>query len=223
MLDFHSHILYDMDDGAKTIEESLKLLNKQEEEGVDTLVLTPHFYALYEDMESFLKRRELRYRELKESYKGSIKMLLGSEVYYFPNIERNEDVDKLCIEGTDLLLLELPYSNRIDLNKVLILNQRLQVVLAHIERYLHFYSEEEILKLVNNGIYLQMNIEDLVYEDEFMKSLIEKGYIHFLGSDSHNLTYRIPNMSVAKRYFELNYSQRFLNELDTRAKELLGI
>ena len=57
MIDFHTHILPGLDDGAKTLDESIQLLKMEEEQGVDTIVLTPHYYHEREDLKSFLQRR----------------------------------------------------------------------------------------------------------------------------------------------------------------------
>ena len=58
MIDFHTHILPGLDDGAKTLDESIQLLKMEEEQGVDTIVLTPHYYHEREDLKSFLQRRQ---------------------------------------------------------------------------------------------------------------------------------------------------------------------
>lgn len=57
MIDFHTHILPGLDDGAKTLDESIQLLKMEEEQGVDTIVFTPHYYHEREDLKSFLQRR----------------------------------------------------------------------------------------------------------------------------------------------------------------------
>ena len=111
MIDWHSHILPEMDDGSKNVEESLCLMKMLAEQGVDTVIATPHFYANDESVDSFLERRAVSYEKLQTQLSDSLpEVLLGAEVSYYPGISRMADLKRLKIEKTQLLLLEMPMS-----------------------------------------------------------------------------------------------------------------
>lgn len=83
MIDFHTHILPGIDDGAKSLEESLSLLKMEQEQGVDTIVLTPHYFHERQSLDAFLQQRNTAYEQLRhaaEREKISINFHLGAEV-----------------------------------------------------------------------------------------------------------------------------------------------
>lgn len=223
MLDFHTHILPKMDDGSNSIETSLEMLKMEEKQGIDTVVLTPHYYIQNEEPTTFFERREKSYQSLLENYKGNIKLLKGVECHFFNGISKSDFVEDMCIEGTNILLLELPFFRKINLQEVIELNCRVQVVFAHIERYFDMYSKKEIDECLNNGVYLQCNAE--IFEKKTFKGLLreyfEAGKIMFLGSDAHNLDLRKPNLIQAYSFIENNYSKETLKKLDLRGRNKL--
>ncbi len=211
-VDFHSHILPAMDDGAKNTEMSLKMLEKLAADGVDTVVLTPHFYRRDEEIAHFLKRREKSYNELIKATEGMTdcpRLLLGAEVYFYPSLSADPDFGKLAIEGTDYVLLELPfehfYHNFFSGYSKFINNCGYKLILAHIERYLSFgNTEEEFDKLLGFGkAVCQMNCGSMAkggfFEQRKMVKLIKEGYISVLGTDAHNTDSRPPLFGKAEK------------------------
>ena len=111
MVDFHSHILPEMDDGSESVEMSLAMLRESRRQGVDLICSTSHFYADEEDPASFLARRGEAYARLREAMENPMdypRILLGAEVLYFPGISVAEEVCSLRLEGTPFLLVEPP-------------------------------------------------------------------------------------------------------------------
>lgn len=203
MIDFHSHILPGIDDGSRDIEMSLRMLESSLRQGVTAIALTPHFYADNDTPERFLKRRDESFRELQRVSGSRPRLLKGAEVYYFPGLQHCEEISSLRLEGTPYLLLELPFhawSERI-IDEVSELNQRrdLQVVLAHIDRYIAMQKKGTVEALLENGIMLQANAESLLSRRSKRKvlKLIKQGAVSFLGSDCHNLTSRAPCIGEA--------------------------
>jgi protein-tyrosine phosphatase len=87
--DFHSHILPGGDDGSRSVNESLKMLSLDADQGIRRVIATPHFYANHDTPERFLKRREAAWshlREAVEGFSGLPEIVLGAEVYYFPGM-----------------------------------------------------------------------------------------------------------------------------------------
>ena len=111
MIDIHSHLLPNVDDGSKSMTETLSLLNDAEKDGITEIILTPHFMK---NGEFRIKAPELieKFNILKNTYQGSIKLNLGNELYIHPDLpellERNE---VLSLSETDYILVEFPFVN----------------------------------------------------------------------------------------------------------------
>ncbi len=195
MTDFHSHLLPKMDDGSKSCQQSVSLLKEEEKHGVDKIVLTPHFYAYENSIERFLERREKSLSKLCEALENdpvNIELYLGAETYFFEEISRVDDIEKLCIEGTDYLLLELPvhksFSSSVFQSITELISQRgITPILAHFERYIGTYGIKFLKELEENGCILQMNTG---YVNDFWTrgkaiSFFKKGTASLLGTDMH--------------------------------------
>lgn len=203
MVDFHTHILPGIDDGSQSIGESVTLLRMQMRQGVQSVVATPHFYADRSSPEQFLEARNGAWRQLKPYlWTGLPEIYLGAEVQYFEGISGVREINLLKVEGSDLLLLEMPFQRWTDrmITDVLELNGRLdlQIVLAHIERYLPDQPRSVWQYLCQNGVLMQSNVSFFVDWRTRRKavSMLEKGEIHMLGSDCHNKTTRPPNWEL---------------------------
>lgn len=207
MVDFHSHILPEMDDGAQSVEESLEMLRMLKSQGVNTVCLTPHYLAMDESPDEFLSRREESYQKLKsaidESGEEFPKLLLGAEVFYYPGICKMEELRKLTLQGTDLLLLEMPSSrwSEYTLKEIGELNNNtgILIVIAHIERYLDLQKKGTLERLFESGIATQVNASFFISKRTRRKALkmFKLSHIGFIGTDCHNIKYRPPRMDEA--------------------------
>lgn len=210
-IDFHSHILPGMDDGSKDLSESIKLLESLSEQRVDKVVLTSHFYRKNEDIKTFIRRRREAYYTLCEAavnIKNCPQMILGAEIYFYPSLAEDPDFHLLCTEGTNFVLLELPFEKFFDnfYRSFASFYTRCdqKIVLAHIERYLSFNNSiEDILKLSEYGDFLcQMNCSSIVkanfFERKKLLKYIDNGIISVLGTDTHNITTRPPQFQKAE-------------------------
>ena len=98
-VDFHSHVLPGIDDGSKSPEESVKLLNMLVHQGVGVVIATPHYNPSHENVIQFAQRRSRAYENLGRLASGNHslpKILLGAEVAYYCGISRMDDLDKLA-------------------------------------------------------------------------------------------------------------------------------
>ena len=203
MIDFHSHILPCVDDGSASIDESLAMLSRLAEQGVNTVMATPHFHAGHEPMQVFLERRDRAYAQLHQQVpQGMPQIRLGAEVRYYPGIVRLEDIKKLCLQGSNLLLLEMPMGRwtEFTLREMVELagSRGVQLVLAHIERYWRAQPRQVWERLLNSDIFMQSNADFFVGTTRRKAlSLLKNQSIHFLGSDCHNLTTRPPRLDKA--------------------------
>ncbi len=230
MIDFHSHFLPGMDDGSKSVQESLKMLSLARDSGVNQIVATPHFYASKESPEHFLRRRESSWEALKEALPDDAPQIwLGSEVYYYTGISRTEDLDRLCIGGTSVLLLELPFhrwtesviAETVDIAR----GSGLTVLLAHIDRYLADQKPDTWEELSQNGVLFQVNasffLESWGSRRRALK-LLKEGRIEVLGSDCHNMSSRRPNLAEAVAVIEKKAGREACERLEENAEWLLS-
>lgn len=203
MIDIHSHVLPHMDDGSRSVEESLALLRLSAAQGISCVTATPHFYAEDNSPVEFLKRRASAAAELKAHWEpGLPRLLLGAEVCCFEGMSRVSELDALRIEGTQLLLLEMPFRPWTDrlIREVLAIQERggMTVVLAHVERYLPG-QEDAWNVLTDAGVLTQCNAGFFLHWRTRRKAvrLLNQGRIHFLGSDCHNTDARPPRLGDA--------------------------
>lgn len=228
MIDFHSHILPGMDDGSKSTEESLEMLRRLWDQGVKTVIATPHFYANDESVDGFLKRREKAYSRLCGAMTGEMpRVLPGAEVRFYPGICALRDLRSLCVQGSDVLLLEMPFSKwtGYTVKEVIDIScsGMISVVLAHIDRYMNFTSTDVLRQLVENDIMIQVNAEAFshFFTRNKVFALMRSGLIHTLGSDCHNLTDRAPAMDIALAWMRKKFGGEFVNRFAEREEKIL--
>ncbi len=205
MTDFHSHILPSIDDGSQSVQESIDLLKEEKKQGVSLVAATPHFNLRENSsVEEFLQKREKAYKNLKKELTGDLpKILLGAEVEYFYGISGLENLKLLCLQNTELLLLEMPFEpwSKMVVNEVKVLAKRTGIipVLAHIDRYLRFQSADTLKQLLMSGVIFQANAEAFLgfFTRGRMLKMLEHRQIGFLGSDCHNMKFRPPRLGQA--------------------------
>lgn len=196
IIDFHSHILPCADHGSDGIKTSKKQITLMKDAGVDTAVLTPHFYPNRHSVSTFLTEIGSAAEELISKCGTHPKFCLGAEVLYCEGIEEMEDIEKLCIRGTDVLLLELPMTpewNKTMLYEVKRLSSRFTVVLAHIDRYTDLHSEELMSLMASGNVRAQVNTSAFSHKSDkhALSPFIEAGYVVALGSDLHGASKKI--------------------------------
>ena len=222
MIDFHTHILPGVDDGSRSIEESLAMLQAERDAGIERVVFTPHFYASQNSPKDFLRRRQESWSSLlPHMYRGLPKVSFGAEVQYFEGICQSAEIAALRIAGTPYLLLEMPFRRWEDrmLDDILELSTHPDtiVVLAHIDRYLSNVSSRSLAYLRDNGVKIQMNVSVFGErrQGHLAMSMLKAGEVHILGTDCHSMGHRRPNWEllplVAERllersaeYYEIN-------------------
>ena len=191
MIDIHSHLIPGVDDGSQSLEESLSLLKQAEQDGITELITTPHFMK---NGEFRTKAPELvqRFNELKQVYKGPIKLHLGNELYIHPDLpELLEKGEVLTLAESETILVEFPFQDYKDeYDEILYeLALRYRVIIAHPERYSYVQDDPNFcLRWLNEGYYLQANQNSLFKKEtkKVLISMIEHGFVSFVASDAHN-------------------------------------
>ncbi len=228
MIDFHSHILPGIDDGSKSAAMSLEMLEAMRRQGIDTVVATSHFYATQRSPQRFLTRRQEAWEKLQACITGPVPdIILGAEVLYFPGISHMAELPWLCTEGTNILLLEMPFDTWRDFYvrelKELARSGDYTILLAHIERYYFKQPVELWDELLDYGILMQANADFFLPWRTKRKALklLEEGRIHLLGTDAHNTGNRAPRMGEAVERIQKHLGRGVLNEMDRFGRQLL--
>lgn len=201
LTEHHCHILPRFDDGAKSVEMSLEMIRMMRRQGVGKIIATPHFYAHREEsVESYINRREKAFLRLTEADAEATKdIFLGAEVAIEQGISRLEGIERLEMAGTGYILLELPYgpfSPRYleEIQEVRVATG-LTPIIAHVNRYLDYYSKKELERVLDVEAVFQFNNEAFgtFKQKRFVKAMIKEGFPYLFGSDAHNITDRRPN------------------------------
>lgn len=221
MIDWHSHILPEMDDGSRDVAESISLLNMLSQQGADIVAATPHFLANNESVDGFLERRKNAFDQLQTQLpEGAPKIVLGAEVKYYQGISRLPEFEKLRIEGSNLLLLEMSMSRWTEytVRELVELSgsRKATILLAHVERYWKLQSEETWERLYDSGILMQVNASFFTGIGTRRRALqmLKDGAVQFIGSDCHNVTSRPPNIGKAFEIIEKKLGDDFLNQMN---------
>lgn len=196
MIDFHTHILPNVDDGSKSIEKSINLIKEAKEAGFNEIILTPHYYeGTYEEIES--KRMSIM-TNLKEALKNEnieINLHMANEIFISNKmIDFIKEKKASSINATKYILFELPFNNKpMNLFDVVyeILGNKYIPILAHPERYLYVQKNFDVVEeLADMGVLMQCNFGSIdgMYGREAkktVKKLLKNDMVHFLGSDVH--------------------------------------
>ncbi|MBI1853715.1 MAG: hypothetical protein HYR85_25550 [Planctomycetes bacterium] len=210
MLDLHSHILFDIDDGARRIEDSLEMCRVAVRDGVQAMVATPHFLSPLFDVSPDTARA--RFEALVARVRDEeipLEVFLGGEIYCIPEIAaRLRDGQALALNGGRAILVELPYEivpAHFPQALFELQSAGYRVLLAHPERYAEVREGGRFLDdLRDRGVMLQITASALTgefgpQEKKLCRRLLEEGRVHVIASDSHSPTRRAPGLSDAYR------------------------
>ena len=198
MKDLHTHLLFGIDDGSKSLDESIKLLKEMEKSGVTECLLTPHYIENSKYNCDNNKKEEL-FDELRKAAKTediNIKLYLGNEVYMTSEFIRLLNEEKIkTLNGSHYLLFEFPmrqiYHNTSEVINELVRNDYVPV-LAHPERYEMVQKHPELIEeYLRCGMLLQGNYTSLFGKygrkaEKTLKYFLKQKWISFLGSDTHH-------------------------------------
>ena len=233
IIDFHSHILPGIDDGARNLDTSMAMLEQIREQKVDYMVATPHFYASKDRIDSFLAERANAWEQLSEAieerqFHNAPQFFLGSEVAFFEGISRADQIDSLTIGDTNLLLLEMPFvpwtmQNVREVEK-LISDRKLHVIIAHLERFIWMPGNKKMIQsLLELPVTVQINAESFL-EWKHRRALLKMfrdGTAHILGSDCHGAHHRVPNLLEGRMVIEKKAGADVLHRMDMQGEKLL--
>ena len=202
MIDIHSHVLFDMDDGADTLETSIELCRDAYMNGCDAIALTPHFLE-YSYLEDFVEERDMRITLLREALEKEnipLELLPGAELFLSDRVFGVDNLDELTLNGTKYMLCEMPLGP-FDTRNVTrwfdeLIDRSYKPILAHPERYLVFHQNYNLIdEILERGIIFQVNLDSLIGVNGSLAynmslDMIRRGIAPLIASDAHDLDYR---------------------------------
>lgn len=223
LVDMHNHMLFGVDDGARTKEESLKLLEIAYADGIRTVIFTPHHHprrgmADYADIFD-------NYHIIKDAARRifpDMALYLGRETFYLSNmLEEEEKMEELSMCGTRIVLIE--FSSACDERTLLSAVDNLSIegyipVVAHVERYACTIKNPDIVRVLKSkGAYIQINADSVMKGrfavKQMCKKLIKSGFVDFVATDAHDTEDRKPVLNACYEYIAKKFGENTANRL----------
>lgn len=223
MIDLHAHILPNIDDGAKSIEETYHLMEEARKVGFEAIVTTSHYIEGYDEVPNSERKKIID--TISQKVNSPI-LYLGNEMYLSENIiSLLKEQKGSTINGTNYLLFEMPLNAKtIGLEEVIytLLQNKIIPILAHPERYISIQKNPQMVyELVEKGVLMQANYGSIIRQygtkaQIIVSKLLQSNLIHFLGSDVHRQNSIYPKIPQILEKLKLLIGEQKLEELTTR-------
>ncbi|HFU0866400.1 TPA: capsular polysaccharide biosynthesis protein Cps4B [Streptococcus agalactiae] len=229
MIDIHSHIVFDVDDGPKTLEESLSLIEESYRQGVRIIVSTSHRRkGMFETPEDIIFKNFSIVKHEAEKRFEHLQILYGGELYYTSDMLEKLKLKQIpTLNNTKFALIEFSMQTswkdiHTAFSNVLMLG--ITPVVAHIERYNALENQKERVKeIINMGCYTQINSSHILKQKLFndkhkrfkkrARYFLEENLVHFVASDMHNLDVRPPFLAEAYKIICRDFGKERANQL----------
>ncbi|AWN19483.1 capsular polysaccharide biosynthesis protein Cps4B [Streptococcus sobrinus] len=223
MIDIHSHIVFDVDDGPKTLKESLNLISESYRQGVRTIVSTSHRRKdMFETPEETIRANFLQVKKAAEEKFPDLTILYGGELYYTEDLRQKLEKGLVpTMDGSRYALMEFSMATpwrdiHQALTKVLMLG--VTPIVAHIERYNALENKpDRVQEIINMGCYTQVNSNHVLKPKLFGdkektfkvrgRYFLEQDLVYCIASDMHNLDKRPPFMEEAYQVITKTYGE----------------
>lgn len=219
LIDIHTHIIPNVDDGAESFDESILMLEDMIDNGIEDVILTPHYQSVAQTHS--LERQKSNFNKLKKMVNKrnlNINLYLGHEIRYQSHL--NPNYNKLTLANSNYVLIEFSTRTKTDCLKVVkeIKSLNLIPIIAHVERY-YYVKYNDLIKLKEAGALLQVNSSSITEKDgwfsskELIEQMIEEELIDIIASDIHGINYRYHSVKIAYDYLKDKISEKYLNKL----------
>lgn len=197
MVDIHTHVIPNVDDGSPNLETSIAMIKHEIAIGVDTIYCTPHhLYQKYEKSVDEIKQNFLLLKEAVEKENLPIKLYLGQEICYTHReniLKMLEEGKLLTLNNTKRVLLEFSFHREPEDLMDVIYNfgvHGYEIIIAHVERY-SWMTFNKVVALRSEGALIQINSNSYLgltswKEKRFVKKLLKNGLVDYVASDTHS-------------------------------------
>ena len=202
-VDIHAHIVPNVDDGAQTVEEAVKIAEAAYLSGTRTIIATPHYYTA-EDAQNEIEKNFRELSEILHKKLPELEIYLGSENYFHQQLaEEVKSGLSRTLAGSECVLVEFSIDARADFifkSLLSLFSSGYEPILAHAERYANL-SDENIENIYDLGAHIQINASAIT-AGEFkrrrkVKRWLKNGFVDFVSSDCHSVASRPPQLTDA--------------------------
>lgn len=204
IVDIHMHIVPDVDDGSGSLEESILLLKRSADQGVETVIATPHSWAIDTCGINHVFDQFAELKQEVQKQRISVSLHLGCEMLVYPNtvdkcIRKLDEGEFPTMANSNFVLTEfMPFNSQQHIERCTeaILDSGYVPIIAHAERYM-YCSVEGIKKMKEYGVMIQINAFSIANEKDprirqFANGLLSERLVDFIGSDAHRMRHRPP-------------------------------
>ncbi len=232
MIDIHCHMLFGVDDGADSIEESVKMLSEAKKQGITDIILTPHLrHGMFRYEKDLV---EANYQSLLPyAKKLGVGLYLGCE--YHVNTEIMDAYGKGRFHSlADRKYILTEYSSVSEYSFLVKMTQEVMrhgfvPVIAHVERYGCLQEDiERVAELQDMGAWIQVNADAVLGLEgrgpkRFCKELLEEGWVDVIASDAHGVKNRACHMEKCFSYVSKKFGRNYATELmEHNPRKIIG-
>ena len=223
-IDIHSHILPGVDDGSRSREQSLEMLKIASENGIDSVILTPHNKAEHRNVSvEGIHRRLIQLQELADANHIPITLYPGCEIYYRDGVTEQLEEGRLCtLANSKYVLLEfMPVEEFSYIRQAIYDVQSVGFipVLAHVERYHCMTAKlDNVAYAIDRGALIQVNASSVTGALGFkmkqtVKKMLKEQLIHFVATDAHDTKKRAPHIEECATYLQKKCGEAYASAL----------
>ncbi len=232
MIDIHCHILPKVDDGSKSLEESIEMAKIAQGEGIKKIVNTSHYHYDFKFKKGMeLKNILMDFNEKLKEENIDIEVFLGNELFYTEDlIGKFDELDFYSLNDSRYVLIEFSTSNFPKNLTDVVYEMKLRKyipILAHVERYAKIQENPNIIyDCINEGALIQINASSLIGRNgtEAQKTsniLMDNKMVHFIATDAHSSTKRRPLLKEAYNYVKDGYGEDISKKLFIENQECI--
>ncbi len=224
LTDVHCHILFGVDDGSKSLEQSNKMLGIAYNEGIRTIILTPHYNKRVWgfDVNVWQERYDALVKLAGENYPG-LRIYIGCEIYYHSDTIEELNAGKIpTMAGGKYVLVEFDTSisyRRLAEAVMGIMQSDHIPIIAHVERYECILEDpDRVEELKDFGAYIQVNVSGVMgnhgrLEKKCIKKLLKKELVNFIATDAHRDDKRAPYIRDCADYVTKKYGYEYAERI----------
>jgi protein-tyrosine phosphatase len=210
MVDIHSHILPNVDDGSKSLDMTRNILQQYVQQGITKVICTPHQNRDCHRAEVLKQGFQKLVEEVRDI---PIQLFLGAEIYYYSDILRDlKNGSLLTLNQTPYVLVEFSTSNPTEIADII---YELKIagympIVAHIERYFYL-TKQDYFAIKENGGLIQVNASAIEHKHFFktVKYLLKNDLVDFIASDCHNDSQRKVDFKPIREYILKKFPQLY--------------
>lgn len=225
IVDVHCHIMPGIDDGSRSMEETLKMLEIAQSEGITHMIATPHFKSGHHNASPEKVNGLIDDVQTAADVHGiDIELFQGNEILYHDELCEEVDEGKISrMNDTDYVLVEFMPSDqyqyiRNSLDEVI--SEGYQPIIAHVERYSCMVNDiENVREIKRMGVEIQVNASSImggIGKDvkKFLHKLLKEQIVDYIGTDAHRCEgSRTPQMAECADYLYKKYDEQYVDEI----------